>query len=57
MGLTGTCDPITSSAGHPGGVLVCLADGSVRLVTAGISMRTWNAVLTPAGGELPGADW
>jgi prepilin-type N-terminal cleavage/methylation domain-containing protein len=57
LGTTGTCDPTTANAGHIGGVLVSLADGSVRLVSSGVSQRTWNAALTPAGGETMGSDW
>ena len=57
LGTSGTCDPTTANGGHAAGVLVGLGDGSVRLVSAGITQRTWNAVLTPAGGEVLGADW
>jgi prepilin-type N-terminal cleavage/methylation domain-containing protein len=57
LGANGTCDPTTANSGHPSGVLVGMADGSVRLVTPAVSMRTWNAVLTPAGGEVLGSDW
>jgi prepilin-type N-terminal cleavage/methylation domain-containing protein len=57
VGPTGTCDPTTASSQHSGGVLVCLADGSVRSVTGSISLRTWNAALSPAGGEVLGSDW
>jgi hypothetical protein len=34
-----------------------MADGSVRLASPSISLRTWNAALTPAGGETLGSDW
>jgi prepilin-type N-terminal cleavage/methylation domain-containing protein len=34
-----------------------LADGSVRGVTSGVSAQTWNAALTPTGGEVLGSDW
>jgi prepilin-type N-terminal cleavage/methylation domain-containing protein len=57
LGSTGTCDPTTASAQHTAGVLVGLGDGSVRSVSAAVSMRTWNAALTPAGGEVLGTDW
>ena len=57
LGPTGTCDPTTANGGHPGGVLVALGDGGVRLVSAAVSMKTWNAALTPAGGEVLGSDW
>jgi hypothetical protein len=57
LGPSGDCDPLTASGGHSGGVLVAMADGSVRLVSVSVSMRTWNAALTPAGGERLGPDW
>jgi len=57
LGVGGTCDPTTSSAMHTGVVLVGLSDGSVRPITTSISLRTWNAALTPAGGEVLGSDW
>jgi prepilin-type N-terminal cleavage/methylation domain-containing protein len=39
------------------GILVCLADSSVRLVSAGVSPETWWAACTPAGDEVLGQDW
>jgi prepilin-type N-terminal cleavage/methylation domain-containing protein len=57
LGTTGTCSPLTASSMHAGGVLVGLADGSVRSVSASITLRTWNAALTPSGGETLGNDW
>ena len=48
MGPSGTCDPLTGNSGHTGAIVVCLGDGSVRLVSVSISMKTWNAALTPA---------
>jgi len=57
LGTGGTCDPLTASSMHSGVVLVGLGDGSVRGVSASVSLRTWNAALTPAGGEVLGSDW
>ena len=57
LGPTGTCNPLTGSSLHPGVVMVGLGDGSVRGISASITLRTWNAALTPAGGELLGSDW
>jgi prepilin-type N-terminal cleavage/methylation domain-containing protein len=57
LGNGGICDPTTASSGHSSGVLVSMGDGSVRLVTSSVSMRTWNAVLTPANGDTIGPDW
>jgi len=36
---------------------VCMGDGSVRGVKAGISGTTWYAVNTPNNGDVPGPDW
>ncbi|MFO0823860.1 MAG: DUF1559 domain-containing protein [Gemmataceae bacterium] len=57
LGTSGTCDPLTASSMHSGAVLVALADGSVRSVTSSLTLKTWNAALTPAGGEVLGSDW
>lgn len=37
---------------HPGGVNVCLCDGSVRFVANTIDVTTWHALWTRAGGEV-----
>jgi prepilin-type N-terminal cleavage/methylation domain-containing protein len=57
MGTTGTCDPLTVNSGHTNLIQVTLGDASVRTVAGDVTMRTWNAVLTPAGGEALGSDW
>jgi hypothetical protein len=46
--------PQTASAS---GILVGMADGSVRNVGPGIRPATWWAACTPAGGEPMGDDW
>jgi prepilin-type N-terminal cleavage/methylation domain-containing protein len=51
------CDPRLASTPHSSGMQVCLADGSVRSISGGISPQTWWAACTPAGGEILGADW
>jgi hypothetical protein len=53
----GNCDPTRASTPHPGGILVGLADGSVRTLAPSISGTTWWAAVTPSGGEVPGSDW
>jgi prepilin-type N-terminal cleavage/methylation domain-containing protein len=50
------CDPTRASTAH-GSMQVCLADGSVRGVSASVSGATWWAATTPSGGEILGADW
>jgi prepilin-type N-terminal cleavage/methylation domain-containing protein len=51
------CDPRVPQTPYSGGLLVTLADGSVRLVGAGITPGTFWAAVTPAGGEVLGLDW
>jgi prepilin-type processing-associated H-X9-DG protein len=46
----------TSRSYHPGGVNVLLMDGSARFVKSSISMQTWRALGTRAGGEVISAD-
>jgi len=53
----GNCDPSRASTAHTGGMQVVLADGSVRMLSAGMSATTWWAAVTPAGGEVLGNDW
>jgi len=57
FGSTGTCDPLTANAMHTGVAMVGVGHGSVRSVSSTITMKTWNAVLTPMGGEVIGSDW
>ncbi len=45
------------SSPHANGINVVLADGSARSVANSISLTTWWAALTPAGGDLLGSDW
>jgi type II secretory pathway pseudopilin PulG len=42
---------------YSSGIQVALCDASVRMCSAGMSLTTWSAALTPAGGEVLGADW
>ena len=42
---------------HTSGILVGLADGSVHLVSQGVSPNTWWYAMTPQGGEVLGNDW
>jgi prepilin-type N-terminal cleavage/methylation domain-containing protein len=52
----GNCDPTRASTPHAGGILVGMADGSVRTLSPGMSHTTWWAAVTPCGGELLGSD-
>jgi prepilin-type N-terminal cleavage/methylation domain-containing protein len=42
---------------HTGGILTGLGDGSVRLVSQGVSPNTWWAAMTCNAGDLLGSDW
>ena len=41
---------------HPGGVNVCMGDGSVKFIKNSINRMTWVALGTKAGGEILSAD-
>jgi prepilin-type N-terminal cleavage/methylation domain-containing protein len=51
------CDYRLASAPRPSGIMVCMGDGSVRMVSSGISGATWWAASTPTGGEVLANDW
>jgi prepilin-type N-terminal cleavage/methylation domain-containing protein len=51
------CQYWVPQTARAGGILMGLADGSVRNVGAGISSATWWAACTPAGHEVLGPDW
>jgi prepilin-type N-terminal cleavage/methylation domain-containing protein/prepilin-type processing-associated H-X9-DG protein len=53
----GNCDPTRTSTPHPGGMVVGMADGSVRTLSPSMSGATWWAAVTPSGGEVLGSDW
>ena len=54
---TATCDYRLPQAFTTRGLLVGMADGSVRTVSPTISSYTFWAAVTPAGGEVLGGDW
>jgi hypothetical protein len=41
----------------PGGCMVGLGDGSVRLVNTAISPQTWANAVSPNDGNVLGSDW
>jgi prepilin-type N-terminal cleavage/methylation domain-containing protein/prepilin-type processing-associated H-X9-DG protein len=46
----------TANSRHPGGVNVCLADGSVRFVKTSVNVQTWRALGTRNLGEVISSD-
>jgi prepilin-type N-terminal cleavage/methylation domain-containing protein len=55
--LVSACNASNVQALDAGGALVGLADGSVRLVSPGISGTTWFAAMFPNDGLVLGPDW
>jgi hypothetical protein len=55
--FNGNCDPTRASTPHPGGILVALADGSVRSLSPGISGTTWWLACVPNDGQPMPSDW
>jgi type II secretory pathway pseudopilin PulG len=53
----GECLSIVAQTPHRGGMIVALGDGSVRTLSPGMSATTYWGAVTPAGGEVLGADW
>lgn len=48
---------MVANSSHPGGVNLCLCDGSVRFVRNSIDIQTWRAVGSKDGGEVLGSSW
>jgi prepilin-type N-terminal cleavage/methylation domain-containing protein len=57
VGAAGNCDPLTANSGHSSVTVVSMADGSVREVSGSVTMKSWNAALTPNNSTVPGADF
>jgi prepilin-type N-terminal cleavage/methylation domain-containing protein len=51
------CNGFNYQAFSLAGLQVALGDGSARIVSSGISARTWCSALTPNQGEVLGNDW
>ena len=51
------CYPGQAQSMHRSGILVALADGSIRMLSAGMSESTYWAAVTPDSGEVLGNDW
>jgi prepilin-type N-terminal cleavage/methylation domain-containing protein/prepilin-type processing-associated H-X9-DG protein len=51
------CFTSPANSAHSGGLNLALCDGSVRFVSRGISLATWQALGTRNGGEVLGNDF
>jgi prepilin-type N-terminal cleavage/methylation domain-containing protein len=51
------CDGDRAQGFGPGGTAVSMLDGSVRLVSPGVSTATWLAAIYPDDGQVLGSDW
>jgi len=47
---------VTAASRHPGGVNTAFMDGSVKFIKESVNPLTWQAIATPAGGEVVSAD-
>jgi prepilin-type N-terminal cleavage/methylation domain-containing protein/prepilin-type processing-associated H-X9-DG protein len=48
-----TSDQATSRSRHPGGVNVCMGDGSCRFLRSSISQQAWWIILGSSDGQVP----
>jgi prepilin-type N-terminal cleavage/methylation domain-containing protein len=51
------CDPTRPNGAHTGGMQVGLGDGSVRSLSGGLSLLTFQLACDPADGQPLGSDW
>jgi prepilin-type N-terminal cleavage/methylation domain-containing protein len=51
------CNWYVTQTGHAGAMQVGMGDGSVRGVSAGVSLQTWVNACTPNDGNPLGSDW
>jgi prepilin-type N-terminal cleavage/methylation domain-containing protein len=51
------CQKYAAQAAHTGQVLALMMDGSVRGVTASVSLLTWQCALVPNDGLVLGSNW
>jgi prepilin-type processing-associated H-X9-DG protein len=50
------CNPCLPATAHAA-MNVCMADGSVRALAAGMEGSIWWTLVTPSGGEAVGVPW
>jgi prepilin-type N-terminal cleavage/methylation domain-containing protein len=51
------CDSMLLQSPYTGGLIVGMGDGSVRLVSSGISQYSWNLALNPNDGQTFDGSW
>jgi prepilin-type N-terminal cleavage/methylation domain-containing protein len=51
------CDPMLVQSFYVSGIMVGLGDGSIRLVSSGISQYSWNLALNPNDGQTFDNSW
>jgi hypothetical protein len=51
------CDWRVAQGAHTGSMQICIGDGSVRGVSANMSLTTWTNAGTPSDGFPLGSDW
>jgi prepilin-type N-terminal cleavage/methylation domain-containing protein len=51
------CDKSRLQSFHTAAVVVCMGDGSTRVVNTSIGQGTWYAAISPADGNPLGSDW
>jgi prepilin-type N-terminal cleavage/methylation domain-containing protein len=51
------CDSMRLQSPYSGGLLVGLGDGSVRMVSSGVSQYSWNLALNPTDGLTFDSSW
>jgi len=60
-GFDTACDPTRAQTGHTGGMVIAMADGSVRTLGVSVSDKTWwqlvRYVLQPNPADILGNDW
>jgi prepilin-type N-terminal cleavage/methylation domain-containing protein len=55
--FVGNCDPVRAATPHTSAMPACLADGSVRTLSASMSPMTYWFACTPSGNEPNPSDW
>ena len=53
----GSCDPTRAQSAHSGGMNVAMGDGSIRFISASVSINSWVAACDPRDGVPIGNDF